>query len=75
MVDLIRTVVQCLECLRIEQAYQEIERVVIVRYDSIQRTLLLSQGVEVHVITICDGLDLGQIKGRQPDGGGHEDTF
>ena len=48
---------------------------IIVRYDSVQRTFLLSQGVEVHVIVVCDGLDLGQVEGGQPDGGGHEDRL
>ena len=31
--------------------------------------------VSQHIVMVCDGLDLGQVEGRQPDGGGHEDRF
>lgn len=75
MVNLIGAVVEGLERLGVKQAHQKVKRLVIIRYDSVQRTLLLSQSVEVHVIVVCDGLDLGQIERSQPDGGGHEDRL
>ena len=40
VVDLVRAVVQGLECLRVEQAHQKVISAVVVRDDSIQRTLL-----------------------------------
>ena len=72
VVDLVRAVVEGLERLGVEQAHQKIQAVVVVRYHRIQRTLFLSQSVEVHIIPVGDGLDLGQVEGGQPDGGGHE---
>ena len=73
MVDLVGAVVEGLERLGVEQGYQKIECRVIVRDDGVQRHLLFAQGVEVHVVVVGDGLDLGQVEGGQPDGGGHED--
>lgn len=73
VVDLVGAVVEGLERLGVEQGHQEIECRVIVRDDGVQRHFLFAQGVEVHVVVVGDGLDLGQIEGSQPDGGGHED--
>ena len=72
MMDLVGAVVEGLECLGVEQAYQKVKSRIVVRYDGIQCALLLPQGVEVHIVMVCDGLDLGQVEGGQPDGGGHE---
>ena len=73
VVDLVGAVVEGLERLGVKQAHQKVKRLVIIRYDSVQRTLLLSQSVEVHVIPVGDGFDLRQVEGGQPDGSGHED--
>ena len=73
MVDLVGAVVQRLKRLGVEQAHQKVKRLVIIWYDSVERALLLPQGIEVHVIPVGDGLDLGQIERSQPDGGEHED--
>ena len=75
VVDLIRAVVEGLERLGVEQAHQKIERLIVVRYDGVQRALPLPQGVEIHIIPVGDGLDLGQVEGGQPDSGGHQDRF
>ena len=72
MVDLVGAVVEGLERLGVEQAHQKIERLIIVRDHGVQRAPLLPQGVEIHIIPVGDGLDLGQVEGGQPDGGGHE---
>ena len=72
MVDLVGAVVEGLERLGVEQAHQKVKRLVVIWYDSVERALLLPQGVEVHIIPVGDGLDLGQVEGGQPDGGGHE---
>ena len=57
--DLIRAVIKCLKCLGIEQGHQEIEGVVIVRDHGVKSTFLFSQSIEVHIVVVCDGPDLG----------------
>ena len=59
VVDLVGAVVERLERLRVEQAHQKVEAVVIVRDHRVQRALLLSQGIKIHIVTIRNGLDLG----------------
>lgn len=71
MVDLIGAVVEGLKRLGIEQADQKIVGIIVVWDDGIKRHLLLAQGIEVHVIVVGDGLDLGQIEGGQAHSGGH----
>ena len=71
MVNLVGTVVKRLECLCVEEAHQKIECRIIIWYDSVQSALLFPQGVEVHIVVICDSLNLRQIEGCQPDSGGH----
>ena len=73
MVDLVGAVVEGLERLGVEQAHQKIKRLVVIWYDGVERALLLPQGVEVHIVPVCDGFDLGQVEGGQPDSGGHKD--
>ena len=73
MVDLVRAVVEGLERLGVEQGYQKIKAGIVIRDNGIQGAFLLAQGVEIHVVVVGDGLDLGQVEGGQPDGGGHED--
>ena len=75
VVDLVGAVVQCLECLGIEQAHQKVKCLIVVRDHGVERTFLLPQGVEVHIIPVGDGLDLGQVEGSQPDGSGHENRL
>ena len=75
VVNLVGAVVEGLERLGIQQAYQKIETVVIIGNDGIEGTLLFPQGVQVHVVPVCDGLDLRQVEGGQPDGCGHEDRL
>ena len=75
VVDLVCTVVEGLEHLGIKQTYQKVIGIVIVRDNSVQGTFLLSQRVQIHIVVVRDGPDLGQIEGRQTHGGGHEDAF
>ena len=75
MVDLVGAVVESLECLGVEQAHQKIECRVVIGDHRVQRALPLPQGVEIHIIPVGDGLDLGQVEGGQPDSGGHQDRF
>ena len=44
--------VEGLERLGVEQAHQKIERLIVVRYDGVQRALPLPQGVEIHIIPV-----------------------
>ena len=73
MVGLVRAVVEGLERLGVEQGYQKIKCGIVVRDDGVECHLFFAQGVEIHVVVVGDGLDLGQVEGGQPDGGGHED--
>ena len=73
MMDLVGTVVQGLEDLRIQQTDQKIEGRIVVRDHGIEGAFPLSQGIEVHIIVIRDGLDLRQVKRRQPHGGADQD--
>ena len=75
VVDLVRAVVEGLEHLGVKQAHQKVVGCVIVRDHGVQGAFLLPQGIEVHVVVVRDGPDLGQIEGRQTHGGGHEDAF
>ena len=75
MVDLVGAVVEGLKRLGVKQGHQKVEGVVVVRDHSIECHLLLPQGVEVHVIVVSDGLDLGQVEGGQADGGGDQDAL
>ena len=75
VVDLVGAVVQRLERLGVQQAHQKVKRLVVVWDDGVQCALLLAQGVEVHIVPVGDGLDLGQVEGSQPHGGGHQDRF
>ena len=75
MVDLVSTVIEGLERLGVEQGHQEVKRVVVVRDHGIEGHLFLSQGVEIHVVVVGDRLDLRQIEGRQPHGGGDQDAL
>ena len=51
---------------------KKIESRIVVGYDSVQRAFLFSQSVEVHVVMVGNGLDLGQVERGQPNRGGHE---
>ena len=75
MVDLVGTVVQRLEYLGVQQADKKIESRIIIRDHGIEGTFFLSQGIQVHVIMIGDGLDLRQIEWGQPHGGAYQNTF
>ena len=75
MVDLVSTVVQRLKYLGIQQADEEIEGRIIIRDHGIEGTFFLSQGIQVHVIMVGDGLDLRQIEWGQPHGGAYQNTF
>ena len=75
VVDLVSAVIESLERLGVEQAHQKVKRLVVIWYDGVERTLPLPQGVEVHIVPVGDGLDLGQVEGGQPDSGGHKDGF
>ena len=59
MMDLICAVIKCLKRLGIEQGHQEIEGVVIVRDHGVESAFLFSQGIEVHIVVVRDGPDLG----------------
>ncbi len=63
MVDLVRAVVEGLERLGVEQGYQKIKAGIVIRDNGIQGAFLLAQGVEIHVVVVGDGLDLGQVEG------------
>ena len=73
--DLIGTVVECLKCLGVKQTHQKIETLVIVWDNGIKGAFPLSKGIEVHIVMVGDGLDLGQVERRQTDSGGHENAF
>ena len=75
MVDLVCAVVQGLEGLGVEQTDQKMQRRVVVGNDRIERYLLLSKGVQIHIIMVCDSCQLGQVEGSQTDGGGDQDAF
>ena len=36
---------------------------------------MLSKGVQIHIIMVCDSCQLGQVEGSQTDGGGDQDAF
>ena len=75
VVDLVCAVIQGLERLRVKQAYKEIERVVVIWDNSVERDLFFSQRVKVHVVMVGQGLDLRQIKGCETDSRTHQDRF
>ena len=75
MVNLVGAVVKGLERLSVEQTHQKIKGTVIIRDHGIEGAFLFPQGVQVHVVPVCDRLDLGQVERCQPDGGGHEDRL
>ena len=75
VVDLVRAVVEGMEHLGIKQTYQEVIGIVIVRDNSVQGTFLLSQRVQIHIVVVRDGPDLGQVKGGQTHSGGHKDAL
>ena len=59
MMDLVCAVIKRLKRLGIEQGHQEIEGVVIVRDHGVKSAFLFSQSIEVHIVVIRDGPDLG----------------
>ena len=59
VVDLIRTVIERLECLGVEERHQKIKGVVIVWDHCVKGAFLFSQSIEVHIVVIRDGPDLG----------------
>ena len=75
MMDLVRAVIKRLKRLGIEQGHQEIEGVVIVRDHGVESAFLFSQGIEVHIVVVRDGPDLGQVKGGQTNRGGDQNTL
>ena len=75
VVDLVRAVVEGMEHLGIKQTYQEVIGIVIVRDNSVQGTFLLSQRVQIHIVVVRDGPDLGQIERCQAYGCGHKNTL
>ena len=75
MMDLVRTVIKRLKRLGIEQGHQEIEGVVIVRDHGVEGAFLFSQGIEVHIVMVRDGPDLGQVEGGQANRGGDQDAL
>ena len=64
-----------MERLRVKQAYKEIERVVVIWDNSVERDLFLAQRVKVHVVVVGQGLNLRQIKGCEADGCTHQNRF
>ena len=48
---------------------------VVVGYYRKQRHLFLPQRVEIHIIMVGNGLDLGQVECRKADGGGNQYGF
>ena len=75
MVNLVGTVIERLKHLGIQQRDQKREAVIIVWDHSIERHLPLPQRVQIHVIVVRDGLDLGQIKRCQPHRRRHQNGF
>ena len=75
MVDLVGTVVKRLEYLGVQQTDEEIEGRIIIRDHGLEGTFFLSQGIQVHVIMVGDGLDLRQVEGSQPHSGADQDAF
>ena len=69
MMDLVRAVIKRLKRLGIEQGYQEIEGVVVVRDYRVESAFLFPQGIEIHIVVICNGPDLRQIERSQTDSG------
>ena len=64
-----------MERLRVKQAYKEIERVVVIWDNSVERDLFLAQRVKVHVVMVGQGLNLRQIERREADSRTHQDRF
>lgn len=58
VVDLIRTVIERLECLGVEERHQKIKGVVIVWDHCVKGAFLFSQSIEVHIVVIRDGPEL-----------------
>ena len=75
VVDLVGAVVQRLEDLRIQQANEKIEGRIVVRDHRIKGTFLLTQGVEIHIVMIRDGLDLRQVERCQAYSGADQDAL
>ena len=75
MVDLVGAVVEGLERLGVEQAHQKVKGTIIIRDHGIEGAFLFPKRIKVHIVMVCDGLDLGQIERCQPHSGGHEDGF
>ena len=75
MVDLVGTVVQRLEYLGVQQAYQKVEGRIIIRDHGIEGALFLAQCVQVHIVMVRDRLDLRQIEWGQPHSGAHQNAF
>ena len=73
--DLVGTVIERLKRLRVKQAYKEIERVVVIWDNSVERDLFLAQRVKVHVVMVGQGLNLRQIERREADSRTHQDRF
>ena len=67
---LVQTSLSC-----VKQAHKEIERVVVVRDDSVECNLFLTQRVEIHVVMVGQGLDLWQVEGCEADGRTHQNRF
>ena len=64
-----------MERLRVKQAYKEIERVVVIWDNSVERDLFLAQRVKVHVVMVGQCLNLRQIERREADSRTHQDRF
>ncbi len=75
MVDLVGAVIEGLERLTVQQGYQKVEAVIVIRDHGVQGAFFLAQRVQIHIVVVGDGLDLRQVERGQPDGGGHEDGF
>ena len=75
VVNLVGAGVKRLKRLRVQKAYQKIKRVVVIRYDRVQRAFLFAQRVQVHIVMVGNRLNLRKVKGRKPYSRGHEYAF
>ena len=73
--NLVCAVIEGLKRLCVKQAHKEVERVVVVRNNSVERDLLFSQRVKIHIVMVGQGLNLRQIKGCETDSRTHQDRF
>ena len=72
---LVRTVIKLLKRLRVEHTDEKVERgIVAVGNDAEDRLFTLSELPQLQCVVAGDALDLRQGKGRETNGGAHEDA-